>query len=132
VSIDRKINERVEKLLRLAAPSSNTSEPERVSAALEAARLFTEHNLVVQGPKRKAFRTRPPTTAATTTAPSWNTPWGAPQEPSPPGWGRSVAARDSVCADPDCQEAICRGEPVWMRMNGFKVEYIHLGAECGW
>ena len=46
MSPDRAV-ERVEKLLRLASPSSGTTDAERTLAALEAAKLFAEHDLVV-------------------------------------------------------------------------------------
>lgn len=39
--------DRANKLLRLAAPSANNSESERTSAALEAAKVIAENNLIV-------------------------------------------------------------------------------------
>jgi len=47
--------ERVNKLLRLAAPSSGTTEAERTNAALQAAKIFSENNLtaIYEEPKRK-------------------------------------------------------------------------------
>lgn len=45
-----KIVERVNKLLRLAAPSGGSTEGERTSAALEAAKLISEHGLTVAEP----------------------------------------------------------------------------------
>lgn len=45
---DLKVIERIGKLLRLAAPSSGTSEHERANAALEAAKLIDEHSIAMQ------------------------------------------------------------------------------------
>jgi hypothetical protein len=42
---DDRAVDRVEKLLRLAAPSSGSTEHERASAALEAARLIEDYDL---------------------------------------------------------------------------------------
>jgi len=133
MSVDQKIIERIEKLLRLAAPSTN-SEHERTSAALEAARLFSEHPVMV-APKEKKRSTRsrakPPAPP-----PQHQSPWAPTIVPQSfnqkPGWCRSVAARDSVCVDQDCGGAIYRGDPVWMRMDAFRVEYIHADGPCEW
>lgn len=115
----------VEKLLRLAAPSSGSTEHERAVAGIEAARLFVEHDLTVQArePVRRAAARQP--------APPRRWP---PSPMAPPGqnWRRSVAARDSLCDDPDCQGMIFEGDPVWMKMSGFKAKYIHIGGPCGW
>jgi hypothetical protein len=43
-----KVIERAEKLLRLASPTSGSTEHERAAAALEAAKLIAEHDLVVR------------------------------------------------------------------------------------
>lgn len=153
---DKQIVDRVEKLLRLAAPSMNTSESERSSAALAAASLIAEHGLVVVSkdtiaqaatqtsspsapPRRKKRREHPgygpPSTStawgrvvSTPSGPTWQTAQPGP----PPGWTRSIAARPSCCADPDCEGEIDRGEPVWMRIRGFEVEYLHIDGPCGW
>jgi hypothetical protein len=130
VPVDQKIIDRVEKLLRLAGPATN-SEHERTSAALEAARLFNEHQLIVTTKDAKKRNARP---RAKPPAPP--TPWNAAVVPTDftakPGWCKSVAARDSVCVDPDCRQEIFKGDPVWMRMDAFRVEYIHVNGPCGW
>jgi len=133
--VDRIIH-RVEKLLRLAAPSSNTNEHERASAALEAAKLIQEHDLVVAA-REKPKPVRVERTRRQRTAQNQSVGWGSvaarPSERGfPLGWSRSTAARDSVCADPQCGEIIERGEPVWIRMKGFDVEYLHINGPCGW
>lgn len=120
--------ERVDKLLRLAAPSSNTTEAERASAALEAARLISEHGLVVrekQAPLRRA--------------PASATPWKprAPESPRTPdgdqrkySWTHGVASHDAYCSDPECREPIDRGAAVWMRIHNFSVQYLHYPWPC--
>lgn len=117
---EQKTIERVEKLLRLAAPSSGTSEAERSSAALEAARLFSENNLSVREPKVKRQRIRTSSVTVTRT-----TPQQYRQGPPPPYWKQSIAARDAACADAECQGPISRGDPVYMRITVFDVEYLH-------
>jgi hypothetical protein len=129
MSVDLKIIDRIEKLLRLAAPSTN-SEHERTSAALEAARLFSEYPLMIV-PKEKKRSTR---SRAKPPAPPQQSPWAptiVPQSFSlKPGWCRSVAARDSVCDIEDCGGPIYRGDPVWMRMDAYRVLYIHVDGPC--
>ena len=140
MSVDKKILDRVEKLLRLAAPSSGTTDAERASAALEVAKLVSEHGLEVvkqEAPKRDGGRPRTPRPGAYP-PPPWPTgsrssgAYPPPRPPAPPGWAQSVAARDAACADPTCRGPIARGEPVWMRMNAFYVEYVHRDGACGW
>lgn len=152
---ESKVVQRVEKLLRLARPDAGSSEHERASAALEAAKLIAENNLVVRekeaaparpaAPKRRPSRpTRNQSWVVTTTVrnsdgtqtsytdypePNFHNPF--PSSP-PPGWVKSIAARDSLCADPSCGERVERGEQVWMRMRGFEAEYLHADGPCGW
>lgn len=123
--VDRKLLSRVEKLLRLAGPQSNTTEAERTSAALEAARLFNENGFLIAAKeeKEKVSRRRP----APANPPSYV---GHNYQSFAP-WFRSVATSDSVCVDPDCDEAIERGDDVWARENG-RIEYLHFGRDCGW
>lgn len=56
--VDDKVLARVERLLRLAAPSSNTTLQEREVAAVEAARLIEEHDLVLTRRERRERRSR--------------------------------------------------------------------------
>jgi len=56
--VDDKILARVERLLRLAAPSSNTTLQEREVAAVEAARLIEEHDLVLTRRERRGRASR--------------------------------------------------------------------------
>jgi hypothetical protein len=131
MSVDPKIIDRIEKLLRLAAPSTN-SEHERTSAALEAARLFSEHPVVI-APKEKKRSSRS-RAKPSTPPPQHQSPWAPTIVPQDfgqrPGWCRSVAARDSVCDIEDCGGAIYRGDPVWMCMEGYRVKYIHVDGPC--
>jgi hypothetical protein len=60
VAAEPKTLQRIEKLLRLAAPGSGTSEAERTSAALEAARLFASTDaMVVDKPPPPPRQPRP-------------------------------------------------------------------------
>lgn len=127
MAVDPKIIERVDKLMKLAAPSSGAADPERVVAALEAVRLFSVHDLVVSPREHKKRAAR-----AKSAAPPSTTTGGAARSPIPAMWRKSIAARDSVCADPECQGLIERGDEVWMKIDGFRVEYLHVGEDCGW
>ena len=174
---DTKTLRRVENLLRLAKPSAGSTEHERASAALEAAKLIAEHDLVVRNreeapapPKRpRAPRQRPqrpqswvvtssgpsgfhpgfPQAAGFDSGPPQNFDPGSPNaysrpsqgfdpnspnpyDRAPPGWVRSIAARDAVCADPECRGPIERGERVWARARGFTFEYLHIDGPCEW
>lgn len=128
MAVDQRTLDRVEKLLRLAAPTSGTTDYERSTAALEAARLFSEHNMTVAPPKEVKRRVRP--RAAPQRRAAVPSPW-VNHSPAPPGWAQSVASRDSYCVDPDCRGPIERGDPVWMRLNGLKAEYLHHDWPCG-
>lgn len=114
--VDAKILERVEKLLRLAAPASHSTEHERTSAALEAARLFSEHNLIVQEKKKPRPR-KPPRS-------SYYSPPSTPPM-SYPSWERTRSPLETHCADPECQGDIALGEKVWLRHTGLKIECLH-------
>jgi len=134
----KKAIERVEKLLRLAAPTSGATPNERESAALEAAKVFSENNLAVvskdqldQAAKAaKARRPRTPSPVVRTTAVGYRAP--VPVSYGKPGWQRSVAAMDGVCADPTCSGSIQRGDDVWARTSGSGVEYLHVDGPCCW
>jgi hypothetical protein len=131
MSVDLKIIERIEKLLRLAAPSTN-SEHERTSAALEAARLFSEHPVMI-APKEKKRSSRS-RTKPSAPPPQHQSPWASTFVPSAytqkPGWCRSVAARDAACDLEECGGPIAKGDPVWMCMEGYRVKYLHVDGPC--
>ena len=121
---------RVEKLLRLAAPNSGATDAERVSAALEAAKVFSENGLTVarkEAPAPKMRVRQPPSYTAPQSYPPQYT---APRRPHT-DWTRSVAARNTFCADVNCCGPISRGDPVWIRHVGMDVEYLHIDAPCG-
>lgn len=174
---DAKTIRRVENLLRLAKPSGGSSEHERASAALEAAKLIAEFDLVVRNreeapappkrprtPRARPQRPQPQSWVVTASGPSNFNP-GFPQAGGysgpvngfgssgsytgpgfppdidlneeaysrpPPGWVRSIAARDAICADPECRGPIERGEKVWARPQGFTFEYLHIDGPCNW
>ena len=136
MAVDPKIVSRIEKLLRLASPQSGAPEPERISACLEAARLFAENNLAITTKEEVAAKAKKRTSRTPTPA---RTRSPIPYEPPPvygygprPGWQRAIAQRDATCADPDCAGYICRGDSVWARKNGDSVDYLHVDGPCMW
>lgn len=124
---DAKTLARIQKLLKLAAPGSNAPLPERESAAIEAAKLIAENDLVV----REQERERPaPRRAASPRAPR-----PAPRQSwTPPGWERSIASHPAYCADESCRGVILPGDAVWTRTVltpfGVEIEYLHIEAPC--
>lgn len=143
---DRKVVERVEKLLRLAAPSSNTSEHERASAALEAARLVAEHGLTVSGarpPRAQAReRSRPtdpyeyPYNEYTYANPWWTNVHNArrtnrePPPPPPDGdWQLVTVHSGGVCAC--CRTIYSRWDRVWVSGDQARHNYPPCNAGCG-
>lgn len=128
MAADKRILERVNKLLRLAGPSSGTTEAERVSAALAAADLVEKHNLTVieaEPVSRASMR------APQKRAPSSSSAY-APirRRPSPPQFRMSIAARSGVCME--CDEPIEENSKVWFRLRNLQPEYIHADGRCGW
>lgn len=132
-----KIAARVAKLLRMAAPTSGATLPERESAAFEAARLFAEHDLDVCE-RKKAKRT--PAAAPPPATPDWRATydpmWPGYREqeeqrkprtpPRPQHWEESYAEHSSFCADPTCGQPISQGDPVYLRYKGgYVLEYLH-------
>jgi hypothetical protein len=126
----------VDKLARVAAPGSGASEAERVSAALEACKLITEHKLIVaqeiQGagffysPPRYAAKPQPqpqPDVADFVNAPYTSTTQATP-------YRTAVAAFDVICGVEGCGEQIFAGERCWRRNKNGQVEYVH--ASCWW
>lgn len=109
---DEKILSRIEKLLRLAAPSSNSTEHERASAALEAAKLISEHGL---GIGVRVEDEKPKSKRATKGV-----------------WALLVALQHCSCSH--CWKVISPGDHVWLRVvernGGNHVEYRHNYAPC--
>jgi hypothetical protein len=110
---DDKILERVAKLLRLAAPSSGTTDAERASAALEVAKLVEDHSIdlgaVLARPKPKLQH--------------------EPHRTSPHAWVLSVALQHCGCAH--CHCPISPGDVVWTRiLPGLEIERRHNYGPC--
>lgn len=104
-----KARDLIDKLLRLAAPTSGTTEEERSSAALEAARLIQEHGVTFT----KAAE--PPAREVRTI--------------SPHAWVLSVALHPCGCTF--CQKLISRGDIVWVRVApSLYVEHRHNADPC--
>lgn len=137
--------ELVAKLLRTAAPDSGASEPERGIAALEAAKLISEHKLIVALPLvLKARVVRPQASRssifdavmqatenisrgfnARAPHPSVHTTVEDITEDQFVPWD---AMRDETCAEESCGEKIYRDEKVWRRIKNGREEYVH--ADC--
>jgi hypothetical protein len=109
---DEKTLERIAKLLRLAAPSSGTTDAERESAALEVARLFEEHDIDLG-----AAVSRP------------RVQQEAPRKVSPHAWVLTIALQYCNCEF--CNTPISRGDAAWVRvMPGARVLYRHNYSPC--
>jgi len=102
--------ERAQKLLRLAAPDSGTTDAERSNAALLAAKLIAEHKLVVAAAPEPIFKKRrspkQPQARATTT---WAR-WSAPAVPSV-DWTEVRVPQRCDCAV--CGNTLWAGEAAW-------------------
>ncbi len=106
---DPKVLDRIEKLLRLAAPTSGTTEAERSSAALELVRLMSEHNVSVRG-----------------------------EEAAPPPRRRAPVSRNvwmpsralQHCSCSYCTKLIAPGDIIWIRVTGHRVENRHNYTPC--
>ncbi len=113
MTVDQKVLERIEKLLRLAGPSSKGSDHERASAALEAARLFDKHDVELTEPK--------PTGRASKVS--------AKSAVKDNAWVLSIALQPSGCSH--CGNKISRGDAVWIRVTkDYSVEYRHNMRPC--
>lgn len=114
---DTKTLERVQKLLRLAAPSSGTTDAERASAALEAARLIEENDVEIGG-------------RSLTPEPRLSKPRSQPAGPLYNVWVVSVAAHNRGCVA--CGGVISADDIVLVRVNErLEREYKHRYAPCG-
>lgn len=117
---------RIENLLRLAAPASGTSEHERASAALEAARLIAEHDLTVVPKETVKVPIRRERTRTKTTS----TPHGR-RYPGPPWYYCNLGCDVNAHCDA-CGGHIERGA-VWMRSDGPRAIFRHAGnGPCPW
>jgi hypothetical protein len=106
-----KILKRIENLLRLAAPTSNTTEAERSNAALEAARLIQEH----------AVSVRPEDPPAPPKRSQGGVVHGA--------WVLTQALQWCNCSH--CNNKISQGDIVWVRvLSVARVDYRHNCKPC--
>lgn len=140
--------DRANKLLRLAGPKSGTTESERISAALEAARVIEENNLIVA---EKIEQKKSPRPHPAKTSPRPDADWVKRAEPpgarrsgesdgfftrtrarqsrpgSPPGfsdWNEMFASAPCVCGA--CGRLIDPGERVWHSSIGVR----HYDITC--
>ena len=129
---DKKTAERIEKLLRLAGPNSGTTEPEKLSALAEAAKLFSENDFVIHERPKKRGRAPKENTRPSPYSSPYSPPWTEPQpawRPTPaptPEWRyMRESPCDAICAIPDCGEQIWAGDPVRFKITNLGIEYIH-------
>ena len=107
----QRIRERLDKLLRLGAPQSGTTEAEQLSALREAARLVSEHNIHFSEPDEEE---RPQKRKAV----SRNT------------WMLSVALDHCSCSY--CHQLISPRDVIWLRVKlDNEIEYRHKYQPCG-
>jgi len=108
MSNDR-ILDRIEKLRRLAAASSNSTEAERASAALEMVRLMEEHDVAVKR-EHEAEEEKKKRVAKNV-------------------WVLSVALHHVSCSH--CCKVIAPRDIIWIRvMPDNRVEYRHKYKPC--
>lgn len=144
MAVDEKVLKRVEKLLRLASPSSGTTEAERFSAFQEASRLFVENDLVVRerepAPSRRQRapeRPRQPEPQYSPFYSAYSPPpqyhqYQGPTYPPTSQWEQTVATEDAICADPTCGRLIQQGTTVYARVKHGDIEYLHRDGPCDW
>ena len=101
--------ERAQKFLRLAADKS-TTDAERVNAALRAAEIFAEHNLVAARAPEKKRKQRPPTPPSAYSPPY---PWSQPPAYQPPRYYSPVSMANwtEVEMKQECACGVC-GAPL--------------------
>ena len=124
----------VDKLVRIARADSGASDAERASAALEACRLISEHDLCYAPAAcapaipdyRAAWPARP---TATSGAQVQTSPTSAAMSATTP-YRAATAAYDVTCGIEGCGGKIFGGERCWRRHKNGQVEYVH--ASCWW
>lgn len=138
---DDKTLARIKKLLALAAPDSGTTQSERESAAVEAAKLIAQHGVSVGAePKievktRVVYRDRQRVAEVPPPGPTrMRTPFG--QEYTVryhwTDWRQGVASGYGTCCDPSCNGRVAPGDRVWQREKGGRMEYLHADGICHW
>jgi hypothetical protein len=117
MATDRERAEKVQKLLRLASPTSGAPEPERISAALAAAALFVE----LEGKKKTPRNVEP---AAQEDPHAHRGPTTPPSHVEP--WHRSrTSANIPCCASPSCKKPVGMNQACWRRVAAGQVEWLH-------
>lgn len=104
---DPKVLERIAKLLRLAAPVSGTSEAERASAALEAARLIHEHGVAIAHAEEKPSKRGKVSSGA---------------------WVKTQSLDHCSCSY--CGQLISPRDVVWLRIVNDQREFRHNAGPC--
>lgn len=113
MGVDRKVIDRIEKLIRLASPSSGTTDEERSVAALEATKLIDKYDLTIIPREHK------------TEIPRKRKPKG---DVHPGGWVKTRAVNHTICCN--CHKLISPGDTIWARVHGTHVEFFHNYRPC--
>jgi hypothetical protein len=109
---DQRIRDRIDKLLRLGAPQSGTTEAERISALQEAARLVAEHDISFSAEPEERPRAKNGSKPV-----SRNT------------WMLSVALDHCSCSH--CHGLISPRDIIWLRVRADNtIEYRHKYQPC--
>jgi len=116
--------ERVQKLLRLAAPGNGTTEAERTNAALEVAKIIAEHGLSVAVPPPVVKKRRKPPSAQQQ---HWPPPrvWVQPYRPSGSDWVEVEVYTRCTCVV--CGSLLGVGESAWFAPDH---GYRHYDITC--
>lgn len=109
MSADPKVLDRLQKLLRLAAPASGTTEHERAAAALEVARLVADFDINIGEAAR-----------------SHSTPTA--KEVQHGVWVQSIALQPCGCTK--CGGHISKADIVWVRIVNGHAEFRHNYGIC--
>jgi hypothetical protein len=119
--------ERVQKLLRLAAPDSGTTEHERANAALEVAKIIAEHGLAVAVPEPVVKKRRATPRPQAQPPPQRHHSYEYRQWAPPSGSDWTEADVPSRCNCVVCGRLLCAGEVGWFAPNH---GYRHYDITC--
>lgn len=113
MSVDSRLLDRIDKLMKLAAPDSGTTDHERTSAALEAARLYAEHGVTLSDRQRDDKR-----------------PHRRDKDKvHEHAWVLSIALQHAGCSA--CGGKISRADAVFIRVRtDMTLEYLHNMRPC--
>jgi len=107
---DPKILERIDKLMRVAAPGSGATDSERANAALEAARLVSKHGVQFHDSDSLREHTQKETQVR----------HGV--------WVQTIALQHCNCSH--CNKQISREDHAWVRIVEGRAQFRHNYGSC--